>query len=241
MELFTIENGIALFTLAFLEIILGIDNVIFIAILSSRIKEGLQSKMRKIGLGFAMFMRIILLFSISWVVQLKDPIFEVFQHPVSWRDIILITGGLFLMAKSVIEINHSFGDEQHGPDAKGEMLTIPAFLTQVAILDIVFSLDSVITAVGMVKHVEVMIAAVVISVVVMIIFANPISDYILKHPSLKMLSLSFLILIGFVLVAEGIGKHIEKGYIYFAIGFSLGVELLNLRMRAKKKKLQESS
>lgn len=234
MELFTIDNLIALTTVTALEIVLGIDNIIFLAILTSRLPLEQQPSTRKIGLVLAMIMRILLLLAIAWVVGLTEPLFHIFSHPVSGRDLIMFGGGLFLIAKATFEIHSSLEGAQ-GDVHVSERKSIPAVLLQIVIIDIVFSLDSVITAVGMVGTIEIMVAAVVISVGIMMIFANPISVFILRHPTLKMLALSFLILIGFVLVADGLGKHIEKGYIYFAMGFSFAVEMLNLRLRGKTK------
>ncbi|MFZ5427985.1 MAG: TerC family protein [Thermodesulfobacteriota bacterium] len=233
MEIFTISNLIAFLTLAALEIVLGIDNIVFIAIISNRLPSEVQSRARKIGLMMAMGTRILLLLSIAWVMRLTEPLFAVMEHGVSGRDIILLAGGLFLIAKSTFEIHEKTESKGHGPDGKGgKALTFGAAVTQIAILDIIFSLDSVITAVGMVDQVAVMIAAVVAAVVVMMVFADPVSHFVKRHPTIQMLALSFLILIGVFLVAEGVGKHIDRGYIYFAMAFSLGVEMLNMRARA---------
>ena len=231
--LFSSDVILGFLTLVILEIVLGIDNIIFIAVISNRLPEAQRQKARQLGLLLAMFMRLGLLASISWIISLKEPVFHLWDHGVSFRDIILLTGGLFLIAKSVYEINETMEEA----DAEKKVVNVASFssaLIQILLLDIIFSLDSVITAVGMVNQLPVMMAAVIISVLVMMVFANPISEFILKHPSLKMLALSFLILIGFVLVADGMGKHIEKGYVYFAIGFSMFVEFLNLRLRARK-------
>lgn len=227
---------VALLTLTSLEIVLGIDNIVFIAILTSRLPHEQRPKIRRIGLGLAMVQRILLLFAISWIVRLTDPLFAVLGRDISGRDLILIGGGLFLIAKATFEIHGTLeGDGGHGaPGTNAKVSSVSSILMQIALLDTVFSLDSVITAVGMVSNVNVMIAAVVISVAVMMIFANPISEFITKHPTLKMLALSFLLLIGVVLVADGSGKHIEKGYIYFAMGFSLLVEMLNLKLRGSR-------
>ena len=234
MELFTVDNFIALITVTGLEIVLGIDNIIFIAILTSRLPPDKQSSTRKIGLVLAMFMRILLLLAIAWVVGLTTPLFHIFSHAVSGRDLIMLGGGLFLIAKATFEI-HGVLEGAQGPIHVREHKSISSVLFQIVLIDIVFSLDSVITAVGMVGIIEIMVAAVVISVGIMMIFANPISVFILRHPTLKMLALSFLILIGFVLVADGVGKHIEKGYIYFAMAFSFTVEMLNLKLRSHSK------
>ena len=221
---------VALATLTLLEIVLGIDNIIFISILVGRLPASQQAKGRLLGLGLAMGMRILLLLSISWVMGLTEPLFEVMQRAVSGRDLILIGGGLFLLAKSTHEIHGSLeGEEeaQHSPAAS----SFGAVLVQIAILDIVFSLDSVITAVGLAEHVSVMIIAIIISVGVMMLASGPISSFVERHPTVKMLALSFLVLLGFTLVAEGLGAHIPKGYIYFAMAFSFLVEMLNIRAR----------
>ncbi|HLB36556.1 MAG TPA: TerC family protein [Gemmatimonadales bacterium] len=226
------EAWIALVTLTVLEIVLGIDNVIFISILAGKLPRHQQAKARQVGLGLAMFARIALLASIAWIVRLTAPLFAVFGHAVSGRDLILIFGGLFLIAKATFEIHERLeGEEGHGSARVAAAFS--AVITQIVLLDIVFSLDSVITAVGMARHLPVMIAAVVIAVLIMMWSAGPISDFVQRHPTIKMLALSFLLLIGVSLLAEGLGQHISKGYIYFAMGFSVFVEMLNLKMRAK--------
>jgi predicted tellurium resistance membrane protein TerC len=231
MELLTAENGIALLTLAVLEIVLGIDNIVFISILTQRLPEADRAKARQLGLWAAMVMRIGLLFVISWVVGLTEPLFEVLGGEVSGRDLILLGGGLFLVAKATSEIHDKLeGEEAHGKAAPVHA-TFGGVLLQIAVLDMVFSLDSVITAVGMVQEIAVMIAAVIIAIAVMMIFAGPISSFIERRPTMKILALSFLILIGVVLIVEGFGGHVQKGYIYFAMAFSLGVELINQRIR----------
>jgi len=225
---------IALLTLTSLEIILGVDNVIFISILSDKLPVDQRKRARTLGLGLAMFMRIALLLSISWVIGLKEPLFHVGDHGFSGRDLILLGGGLFLIAKATLEIHAKLeGEEEHG-NAGGKVASFTGTIIQILILDIVFSLDSVITAVGMAEEVEVMIAAVVIAVVVMMISAGPISTFVQEHPTVKMLALSFLVMIGFSLVAEGWGLHISKGYIYAAMGFSVLVEVLNLQVSKRK-------
>ncbi len=231
-HLFTPESLIAFLTLASLEIVLGIDNVIFIAILAGRLPENQRDKARKIGLLLALVSRILLLFCISWVMTLTTPLFSLLGHPVSGRDLILLIGGLFLLAKATTEIHHKL-EGQEAASKKANATSFGSVLVQIALLDIVFSLDSVITAVGMVKHISIMIAAVLVSVGVMLAFSGAIVRFIEKHPTFKMLALSFLMMIGVMLVAEGMGKHIEKGYIYFAMGFSLLVEILNTKMRGK--------
>lgn len=223
---------IAFLTLTVLELVLGIDNIIFISILAGKLPPEQQNKARIIGLALAMIMRIILLFSLSWVIGLTAPLFSVLGEEISGRDIVLILGGLFLLAKSTHEIHGSLEGEAGHKEAK----VYPSFgavLVQIALLDIVFSLDSVITAVGMVDQIEIMIAAVVISIGFMMFFAKPIGEFVQKHPTVKMLALSFLLLIGVVLIAEGFDQHIPKGYIYFAMAFSVLVEFLNMRLRKK--------
>lgn len=226
------QAWIALATLALLEIVLGIDNIIFISILVGRLPEHQRNRARVIGLGLAMITRILLLFSLAWVMTLTSPLFTVMAQEISGRDLILIFGGLFLLGKSVHEIHNSLeGTEEHA-SAKA-MASFGAILTQIAVIDIVFSLDSVITAVGMADHIAVMVIAVVIAVGVMMIAAKPIGEFVDDHPTIKMLALSFLILVGVALLGEGFDMHIPKGYIYFAMAFSFGVEILNLRMRKK--------
>jgi len=231
MEWLTDPNAwIALATLTALEIVLGIDNIIFISILVGRLPERERNRARLIGLGLAMVMRIALLLSLAWIMTLTAPLFTVLRQEISGRDLILLVGGLFLLWKSVHEIHNALEgeDEAHASGAA----TFGGVLAQIAIIDIVFSLDSVITAVGMAEHVEVMVIAIVLAVGVMMFAARPIGEFVDRHPTIKMLALSFLILIGFALVGEGLDFHVPKGYIYFAMAFSVAVELLNLRMRA---------
>ena len=221
---------IALATLTFLEIVLGIDNIIFISILSAKLPAAQQPQARRLGLLGAMATRVLLLFSLAWIIQLTTPWFTLFGHGVSGRDLILILGGLFLLAKSTYEIHDRLeGDEGHA--SRRVPASFMSVIIQIMLLDIVFSLDSVITAVGMVDQLWVMIAAVVISVAIMMISAEPISDFVHRHPTVKMLALSFLLLIGLSLLLDGFGHHIPKGYIYFAMGFSVFVEMINLRLR----------
>ncbi len=231
------EIWIALLTLTALEIVLGIDNIIFISILSGKLPEERQALARRVGLGLAMGMRILLLLSLSWVIGLTAPLFTALGQEISGRDLVLIVGGLFLIGKSTYEIHDSLeGEEGHGsarvPAAFG------AVLVQIILLDIVFSLDSVITAVGMVDELGVMIVAVVIAVGVMMVSAEAISSFVNRHPTLKMLALSFLLLVGFVLVLEGFDQHISKGYIYFAMAFSVFVEFLNIRIYRRRRQEQ---
>ena len=231
------ETWIALLTLTALEIVLGIDNIIFISILSTKLPQPQQRPARRVGLALAMLMRIALLLSITWVMRLSSPFFSVLDHPVSGRDLILIVGGLFLLAKATFEIHDKLEGEP-GHASTRVAASFAAVIVQIILLDIVFSLDSVITAVGMVKEVGIMIAAVVIAVGVMLFAADPISRFVEGHPTVKMLALAFLLLIGMALVAEGVGQHIPKGYVYFAMGFSVFVEMLNLRVRKKRVPLE---
>lgn len=224
------EAWLALVTLAGLEIVLGIDNVIFISILTSRLPIAEQPRARKLGLGLAMLSRIALLGALNWVMQLESELFEVWDEGFSGRDLILMAGGLFLIAKSTTELHHRLegdGDGQHAGRAAG----LGAILVQIAVIDIVFSLDSVITAVGMAEDLAVMVIAVVASVVVMVLFVERVCAFVEAHPTFKVLALSFLFLIGTALVGEGLGAHIPKGYLYFAMGFSFAVELLNMKVR----------
>jgi len=224
------EAWIALLTLTVLEIVLGIDNVVFISILAGKLPQEQQARARRLGLGLAMLMRIALLFSITLIIKLTAPLFTVLGEEISGRDLVLIVGGLFLLTKSTREIHERLEGEEGDISVKVRP-SLGSVLVQIMFLDIVFSLDSVITAVGMAEHLGVMIAAVVIAVGFMMVFAGPVSDFVERHPTVKMLALSFLLLIGLALIADGLNQHIPKGYIYFAMAFSVGVELLNLRMR----------
>ena len=222
----------ALVTLTVLEIVLGIDNIIFISILADRLPRQRQSRARVLGLAIAMVSRILLLFSITWVMRLTAPLFTVFEQEISGRDIILIVGGLFLLAKSTHEIHSKLeGEEEH--DAGRGRATMASVLGQIFVLDVVFSLDSVITAVGMADRLSIMVIAVMAAVVVMMGLAGAISRFVNDHPTVKILALSFLLLIGVTLIAEGLDQHISKGYIYFAMAFSVFVEMVNMRVRAK--------
>jgi len=221
---------IAFATLTFLEIVLGVDNVIFISILSGKLPEDQQKRARRIGLLGAMLTRIALLFSLAWIIKLKEPLFSLWDTGISGRDLILILGGLFLMGKSVYEIHDKLEGEEGHASAK-VAASFASVIAQIMILDIVFSLDSVITAVGMVDVLWVMVAAVMVSVGIMMASAETISNFVNRHPTVKMLALSFLLLIGMSLIMEGFDQHIPKGYIYFAMGFSIFVEMINLRMR----------
>ena len=220
---------IALLTLTSLEIILGIDNIIFISILAGKLPADRQPKARTVGLAAAMLTRILLLFSITWMMRLTEPLFTIFNNDISGRDIILIIGGLFLLGKATFEIHEKLEGEEHNRSASARV-SFWSVIIQILILDIVFSLDSVITAVGMTDRLGIMIAAVIISVVIMMISAGSISSFVHRHPTVKMLALSFLLLIGVSLIAEGFDQHIPKGYIYFAMAFSVLVEMLNLKM-----------
>ncbi|NUQ53457.1 MAG: TerC family protein [Phycisphaerales bacterium] len=228
------ENGLALATLTLMEIVLGIDNIVFIAIITGKLPEPQRPAARRVGLFLAMFIRIALLLAISWVMSLTRPLFEVMGKEFTGKDLVLLLGGAFLIYKATTEIHHKL--EGGGPEeaAKAGGLTFKSAVTQIVMLDIVFSLDSVITAVGMARAIWVMVTAVVISIGVMLAFAGQISAFVERHPTVKMLALSFLLLIGVMLTADGLGQHIPKGYIYFAMAFSLGVEMLNLRMRKRK-------
>ena len=227
------EAWIALTTLLALEIVLGIDNIIFITILVGRVEARQRDLARVLGLGFAMLSRIALLFSLAWIAGMVEPLFQLFDRPFSGRDLVLITGGLFLLAKATHEIHVSMeGAGSQQPVAKVAGL-VPTII-QIGLIDIVFSLDSVITAVGLVQHLTVMVIAIIGAVVVMLFAAKPIGDFVDAHPTIKILALSFLILIGFTLVAEGLGVHVPKSYIYFAMAFSFLVEMLNIRISRKK-------
>ena len=239
MELLTDPQAwIAFATLTALELVLGIDNIIFISILVDKLPPEKREWVRRVGLFMAMFMRIGLLLLLSVIVGLVQPLFTVFGQDISGRDLILLLGGLFLIWKSTGEIHQSLeGEEEHGSSVAKN--TVGAILVQIMIIDLVFSLDSIITAVGMVDEVEIMIAAVVASVGLMMVFASPIGRFVSAHPSIKMLALAFLVVVGVVLMAEGLGHHVPKGYIYFAMAFSLGVEMLNIRFRKRSKKVVE--
>ena len=228
--LFTLSGLVALITLTSLEIVLGVDNVIFISILSSKLPGAQQDRARRVGLLAAMGMRILLLLSIVWIIRLTAPLFYILGRAISGRDLILIGGGLFLLAKATIEIHERLeGEEGHG--SARVRPSFAAVITQIMVLDIVFSLDSVITAIGMANEIVIMITAVILAVGVMMFSAGPISSFVNRHPTVKILALSFLLLIGVALIGDGLGMHIPKGYIYFAMGFSVFVELINLRIR----------
>ncbi len=237
------DTWIAFLTLAALEIVLGIDNIVFITILAGKLPKDKQIKARRLGLAVALLSRLGLLATLSWMVGLTKPLFAVLGHEVSGRDLILLVGGLFLLAKATLEIYdkveaaHPTEDQMRSAKA----VSMASILAQIMFLDIVFSLDSVITAVGMVNNLWIMSAAVVAAVAVMMIFARPVGDFVDRHPSIKILALSFLVMIGVLLVAEGMGRHVEKGYIYFGMAFSLLIELLNMRYRARSARLDKAA
>jgi predicted tellurium resistance membrane protein TerC len=231
MDAFLTSSGlVALITLTFLEIVLGVDNVIFISILSSKLPGSQQARARRLGLLAAMGTRILLLFSIVWIIRLTAPFFYILGRPVSGRDLILVGGGLFLLAKATIEIHERLEGEEGHSSARVRP-SFAAVIIQIVVLDVVFSLDSVITAVGMADEITIMITAVILAVAVMMFSAGPISSFVNRHPTVKVLALSFLLLIGVSLIGEGLGLHIPKGYIYFAMAFSAFVEMINLRVR----------
>lgn len=232
-EIFSVAGLISFLTLTLMEIVLGIDNIIFISILCGRLPEHQQESARRLGLGLALLVRVLLLLAIGYIIAMTEPLFSVFGLDITVRDLILIAGGLFLLVSSTNEIHSKLEGEQHD---KGEVkqMTMRAAVTQIILLDIVFSFDSILTAIGLVENIWLMVVAVVVAMVVMLLAAKRISDFIHKHPTVKMLALSFLLLIGFMLMLEGVHVHVPKGYIYFAIFFSLAVELLNMRMRRHK-------
>jgi predicted tellurium resistance membrane protein TerC len=226
------DTWLALVSLCAMEVVLGIDNIVFIAILAGKLPPEQRNKIQRLGIGLALIVRIGLLFGISWVMGLKAGLFSVLDHEVTGRDLILLVGGLFLIVKATNEVHHKL-QGTHDEDGKSTaQVTASAVVAQIVAIDLVFSLDSVITAVGMVDEIWLMVVAVLVAVSVMLVFANPIAKFIETHPTLKILALSFLMLIGVMLVADGLGQHIHKGYIYFAMAFSLGVEFINLRLRS---------
>ncbi len=236
MEIFLLpETYIALLTLTFLEIVLGVDNIIFISILANRLPKNKRAKTRNTGLALALVLRIGLLLGISWIIGFSEPLFEILGHPVSGRDIILAFGGLFLIGKSTSEIHHKM--EGHEEEVSGNTNAVSGgkIILQIIAMDLIFSFDSILTAVGLTQQILIMIVAVVIAMIVMMTFAGKIASFIQEHPTMEVLALSFLILIGFMLVLDGAGIHVPKGYIYFAVFFSLVVEMLNLRLRDSKR------
>jgi predicted tellurium resistance membrane protein TerC len=233
-SIFTVENLIALLTLTSLEIVLGIDNVIFIAILAGKVPDRDQAKARRLGISFAVITRILLLLSLSWLMGLTRPMFELLGHGVTGKDLVLFLGGLFLIGKSTFEIHDKLEgvEESHGGTARATA-SLAGVVIQIVLVDIVFSLDSVITAVGMSGNIPIMIVAVVAAAAIMLVFSGAVARFVSRHPTMKMLALSFLILIGVMLVADSLGRHVERGYIYFAMAFSFSVELLNLKLRKR--------
>lgn len=237
LEVFsTPEAWAALLTLTAMEIVLGIDNVVFISVLVSKLPQEQADRARKLGLLLALVFRIALLFMLTWLIALKDPVFTIFGKGLSWRDIILIAGGGFLIVKATLELHNSIEGEEHGAKS-GVQTAFAVIIAQIIVIDLVFSIDSIITAIGMAEDIEVMIAAVIIAVAVMFVSSGPISAFVAKHPTTKVLALAFLLLIGMVLVADGFGFHVPKGYIYAAMAFSLVVEMLNVLAKTKRAKL----
>lgn len=235
--LFSAEGLISLFTLMILEVVLGIDNIIFISIVSDRLPKEQQKKARLLGLGLALVMRIGLLMGVSWLVSLTNPIYTFNEFDLTARDLILVAGGLFLLAKSTTEIHAKVSglhEDEDGTNSNKKKLSMSGAIIQIILLDIVFSFDSILTAIGLTQHIEIMIIAVIFSIIIMMIFAEKVSNFVNNHPTVKVLALSFLMMIGMLLMAEGLHAHVPKGYIYAALGFSLFVEVLNLRMRKKK-------
>lgn len=233
------ETWLALLTLTFFEVVLGIDNIIFISIVSNRLPADIRDRTRNMGLVLAMLVRIVLLLGITWVIQFKDPLFTVFDKAFSGRDLILGLGGLFLIAKSTREINHEMeGEEEEEEDSKGKV-NVTGVIIQIILLDIIFSFDSILTAVGLTDMVIIMIVAVVLSIGIMMIFSGRISEFIRQHPSMEVLALGFLILIGFMLFLEGLHYEIPKGYIYFAVAFSLLIEMVNIKVRKRRKQAKD--
>ena len=246
MEFFTFawisdpQIWLSLLTLTALEIVLGIDNLVFIAILTGRLPAHQRALGRKVGLSLALITRLMLLATLAWIVGLTAPVFSIADHGFSWRDMILIGGGLFLLYKATAEIGEMVEGDHDGPDAPQGVagVTFRGIVLQIAVIDIIFSLDSVITAVGMADHLWVMVVAVVIAMVIMIIASNPLANFVAGHPTVKMLALSFLLLIGVLLIADGFGLHVPKGYVYFALAFSIAVETLNHWVRGRRKRLK---
>ena len=229
------EGWIALLTLTFLEIVLGIDNIIFISIVTNKLPEKQQAKARNLGLAMALIFRILLLFSISYIIGLTEPLFTIFSFSLSSRDLVLLLGGLFLLAKSTSEIHHKIEGEEKENQQAGSAKSFAKTIVQIILLDIIFSFDSILTAVGLTSHILIMVIAVVIALLIMMVFAGKVSDFINRHPTLQILALSFLILIGFMLMVEAVHYEIPKGYMYFAVFFSLIVEMINIKVRKKKR------
>ena len=234
------EIWISLLTLIFMEVVLGIDNIIFISIISGKLPKEQQQKSMYLGLTLALVMRIALLFSITWIIGLTEPVLEIYEFELSWRDIILAVGGAFLIIKSVFEIHHKVEGEEEQKDEVKKAASFTKAIVQIVALDLVFSFDSILTAVGLTEEVMLMIIAVIVSIVVMMVFAKKVSDFVNKYPTIQILALSFLILIGFMLFVEALHTHVPKGYIYFAVFFSLIIEMLNIRFRRNKSKKKVS-
>lgn len=238
MEIFLqLDTWIALLTLTFMEIVLGIDNIIFISIVAGKLPVEQQKKARFIGLSLALIMRILLLLSITWIIGLTKPVLTISAFELSWRDIILAVGGVFLLVKSILEIHHKVEGVEHEKVIK-KVNTFGYAILQIVLLDLIFSFDSILTAVGLTDQLILMVIAVIVSIVVMMVFARAVSDFVNKYPTIQILALSFLILIGFMLVMEGLHYHVPKGYIYFAVFFSLVIEMLNIRYHNKRKKAE---
>jgi predicted tellurium resistance membrane protein TerC len=239
-QLFTSQGLISLVTLTFLEIVLGIDNIVFISLTTSRVAQENQQRARVLGISLALLVRIGLLMVVGWIISLRNPLFTLFDFDISYRDLILIAGGMFLIGKSVSELHAKLEGKVEGEESI-VFLSFRKAIVQIILLDIVFSLDSIITAVGLVENLLIIVIAIVISLVVMLIFSNRISNFINDHPTIKLLAISFLLMIGTMLVVEGLHVHVPKGYIYFAMAFALGIELLNMRVRKKSKLLRKEN
>lgn len=239
MEIFMeLDTWVALLTLTFMEIVLGIDNIIFISIVAGKLPEHQQKKARLGGLALALIMRILLLLSITWLIGLTQPVITVFDIEFSWRDIILAGGGIFLLIKSILEIHTKVEGEEHDKEVK-KVSSFGFAIVQIVLLDLIFSFDSILTAVGLTEEIILMVIAVIVSIVIMMIFAKAVGDFVNKYPTIQILALSFLILIGFMLIMEGLEYHVPKGYIYFAVFFSLVIEMLNIRFRKKQTRTLE--
>jgi len=234
------EAWISLLTLVALEAVLGIDNLVFIAILTDRVEKKRRTMARRLGIGMALVTRLMLLFTLAWIVGLTAPLFTAFGEAISWRDMILIGGGLFLLTKATREIHHNIEEADEAAPAPHPMNTLIAVVAQIAVIDLIFSIDSVITAVGMVNDLRIMTTAIVIAVLIMLWASGPLSAFVSAHPTVKMLAMSFLLLVGMALIADGLGLHIPKGYLYFAMGFSVLVEALNLTVSKRRKRAKES-
>jgi predicted tellurium resistance membrane protein TerC len=242
LEVFaTPEAWVALLTLTAMEIVLGIDNVVFISVLVAKLPEEQAKRARQLGLALALIFRIVLLFALTWLMALREPVFSLFGNGFSWRDLILIAGGGFLLVKATLELHNSIEGEEHGSGKGGVQKAFAMIIAQIIVIDLVFSIDSIITAIGMAEDIEVMVVAVVIAVAVMYLSSGPISDFVAKHPTTKVLALAFLLLIGMVLVADGFGFHVPKGYIYAAMAFSLVVEILNVTAKNRRVKLAQAA